>query len=92
MTGKILNLIIRHCKYLQETELCQSLQAGAILSLFYYMTPWKIYTVDINPSQSFLLELKNIAMKHLSHQEYLEFIGLRTLKKDWQVYRASGKI
>ena len=38
--------------------------------------PAKIYAVDINPSQSHLLELKIAAVRHLEYEELLAFLGL----------------
>jgi S-adenosylmethionine-diacylglycerol 3-amino-3-carboxypropyl transferase len=38
--------------------------------------PGKIYAVDINASQSYLLELKIAAVRHLDHEELLAFLGL----------------
>jgi S-adenosylmethionine-diacylglycerol 3-amino-3-carboxypropyl transferase len=38
--------------------------------------PAKIYAVDINASQSYLLELKISAVRHLEHEELLAFLGL----------------
>jgi S-adenosylmethionine-diacylglycerol 3-amino-3-carboxypropyl transferase len=38
--------------------------------------PGKICAVDINPSQSFLLELKIAAVRNLDHEELLAFLGL----------------
>ncbi len=38
--------------------------------------PAKIYAVDINPSQSFLLELKRAAVRQLSYEDLRAFLGL----------------
>lgn len=38
--------------------------------------PAKIYAVDINPSQSYLMQLKIAAVRHLDHEELLAFLGL----------------
>lgn len=38
--------------------------------------PDKIYAVDINPAQSWLMELKKAAITHLTHQEFIAFLGL----------------
>jgi S-adenosylmethionine-diacylglycerol 3-amino-3-carboxypropyl transferase len=45
------------------------------LTLLLY-DPAKIYAVDINASQSYLLELKIAAVRHLKHEELLSFLGL----------------
>ena len=54
--------------------------------------PAKIYAVDINASQSYLLELKIAAVRHLKHEELLAFLGLRHLKAASGFLRASRAI
>jgi len=44
---------------------------------FLLYDPKEIYAVDINPSQSWLLEMKIAAMRRLGFEEYLEFLGLK---------------
>ncbi|NIO49338.1 MAG: DUF3419 family protein [Candidatus Aminicenantes bacterium] len=39
--------------------------------------PKKVISIDINPLQNYLLELKIAAIKHLSYEKYLKFLGLR---------------
>jgi len=39
--------------------------------------PEIIYAIDINPSQSFLLEMKIAAMKTLNYDQFIEFLGLQ---------------
>jgi S-adenosylmethionine-diacylglycerol 3-amino-3-carboxypropyl transferase len=39
--------------------------------------PSRVFAIDINPLQSYLLELKIAAMSGLNHGEYLEFLGVR---------------
>ena len=38
--------------------------------------PAAVHTVDINPSQSYLLELKMASMKSLDYPEFIRFLGL----------------
>jgi S-adenosylmethionine-diacylglycerol 3-amino-3-carboxypropyl transferase len=42
--------------------------------------PIIVYAVDINPTQSNLLELKIAAIKELNHDTFLEFLGVRPSK------------
>ncbi|KKI89145.1 hypothetical protein WQ54_28430 [Bacillus sp. SA1-12] len=42
--------------------------------------PKKLYSVDANPNQNFLLELKMAAIKELSHDECLAFLGIKSSK------------
>ena len=58
---------------------------------FLLFDPLEIYTVDINPSQSYLLELKIVAMKNLSHEEYLGFLGLKATDQRIQKYTSFKK-
>ncbi len=39
--------------------------------------PAKIVSIDFNPCQNHLLELKIAAIQHLEYQEFLEFLGAR---------------
>ncbi len=49
--------------------------------------PKKIISIDINPLQNYLLELKIVAIKNLSYKKYLEFLGLRESKHRISLYR-----
>lgn len=49
--------------------------------------PSIIYTVDINPCQSFIIELKIAAMKQLDYCEFTEFTGLRASDKRIKMYQ-----
>ena len=40
------------------------------------LDPQKIVSIDLNPAQNYLLELKIDAAKSLSYREYLEFLGV----------------
>jgi S-adenosylmethionine-diacylglycerol 3-amino-3-carboxypropyl transferase len=50
--------------------------------------PAKIYAVDINASQSYLLELKIAAVRHLEHAELLAFLGLAPSKDRLRVFES----
>ena len=39
--------------------------------------PKKVCSIDLNPAQNHLLELKRVAAKRLSYEEYLELLGVR---------------
>ena len=49
--------------------------------------PKKIISIDINPLQNYLLELKIAAIKNLRYERYLEFLGLRESKHRISLYR-----
>jgi S-adenosylmethionine-diacylglycerol 3-amino-3-carboxypropyl transferase len=48
--------------------------------------PGRIYAVDINPAQSYLLELKCAAVRHLEYDELRAFLGLAPSHNRLQVY------
>lgn len=54
---------------------------------FLLFDPKEIYAVDINPSQSFLLELKISAIKNLDYKHFIEFLGLQPSTSRKQLYR-----
>ena len=45
---------------------------------FLRFSPAKIYCVDINPAQTFLMELKQAAFRNLNYNEVLGFLGIKT--------------
>jgi S-adenosylmethionine-diacylglycerol 3-amino-3-carboxypropyl transferase len=53
--------------------------------------PLEVFAVDINPSQSYLLELKIVSMKNLNHEEYLEFLGLKESNNKIPYYNSFKK-
>ena len=50
--------------------------------------PARVIAVDLNPTQSCLLELKIAGIRRLSHGEYLEFLGVRESSARWELYQA----
>jgi len=49
--------------------------------------PRQIVSIDFNPCQNFLLELKMQAIQHLEHEEFLEFLGVLPSRKKGQLYK-----
>ena len=43
--------------------------------------PSKIVSIDVNPAQNYLLELKLAAATHLSYHEFLSFLGVEQSSK-----------
>ncbi|HEY3356420.1 MAG TPA: DUF3419 family protein [Polyangia bacterium] len=60
----------------EDRVLCITAGGGRVLNLL-VDAPAEIWAVDVNPSQSYLLELKLAAMRALDHAAYLEFMGVR---------------
>jgi len=55
--------------------------------------PAKIYAVDINASQSYLLALKIAAVRHLEHEELLAFLGVAPSENRLKVFeRLAGDL
>lgn len=50
--------------------------------------PGKIYAVDINPTQSYLLELKCAAIRRLSYDELHAFLGLVPCERRWEIFQS----
>ncbi len=49
--------------------------------------PKKIISIDMNPLQNYLLELKIAAIKSLSYDEYVEFLGVRKSLRRCSLYK-----
>lgn len=49
--------------------------------------PREIISIDFNPCQNFLLELKMAAIELLEYDEFLEFMGVRTSQKREIIYK-----
>ena len=62
---------------IQPGDTVMTITSGACNTLgFLLFDPSHIHTVDINPSQSYLMELKIAAMGRLDYQEFVRFLGL----------------
>jgi len=48
--------------------------------------PGKVICLDMNPFQNFLLSLKISAFKTLAYHEILEFFGVRSSNRRWELY------
>jgi S-adenosylmethionine:diacylglycerol 3-amino-3-carboxypropyl transferase len=46
----------------------------------------EIWAVDVNPSQTYLLELKASAIRSLAHGEYLDLLGVRASERRFDLY------
>jgi len=65
-----------------------TITSGACNTLSFLLSdPSEIYTLDINPSQSYLLELKIAAMRYLTFDDFLAFLGLKTMDERFQKYQ-----
>ncbi len=62
---------------IQPGDTVMTITSGGCNTLgFLVYDPEVIHTVDINPSQSYLLELKMAAMQHLGYPGFVRFLGL----------------
>ena len=63
---------------LKADDVVLSITSGGDNALFLLLgNPEKIISIDSNPTQNYLLELKLAAAKILNYQEFLEFLGVR---------------
>lgn len=64
---------------IKDGESIMAITSGACNVLgFLLFNPEVIYSIDINPTQSYLLELKIAAIKNLTFDEFVSFSGLKT--------------
>jgi S-adenosylmethionine-diacylglycerol 3-amino-3-carboxypropyl transferase len=67
----------REALRIQPGETLVTIGSGGCNSLTLLLeNPGKLYAIDINPSQSYLLELKRAAIRRLDYQELRAFLGL----------------
>jgi S-adenosylmethionine-diacylglycerol 3-amino-3-carboxypropyl transferase len=59
---------------------------GCNVLTFLLDDPAKVIALDINPSQSYLLELKIAAFRELPYAELLAFFGVRESSVRWKIY------
>jgi S-adenosylmethionine-diacylglycerol 3-amino-3-carboxypropyl transferase len=77
----------RRALAIQPGETLITITSGACNTLTLLLEdPGKIYAVDINPSQSYLLELKRAAVRHLDYDELRAFLGLDQSGQRLQVF------
>lgn len=65
------------CLNSEDTVLCITGSGARSLDLL-VDSPKEIVSIDFNPAQNFLLELKMAAFKTLTHDELMEFLGVRS--------------
>jgi S-adenosylmethionine-diacylglycerol 3-amino-3-carboxypropyl transferase len=77
----------RRALAIQPGETLLTVTSGACNTLTLLLEdPGKVYAVDINPSQSYLLELKCAAVRHLDYNELRAFLGLAPSDQRLQVF------
>src|SRR5450755_4337716 len=84
----------RRALSIQPGEIVTTISSGGCNTLTLLLEdPGKIYAVDINASQSYLLELKCAAVRHLEYQELRAFLGLDPSRDRLQVFdRLRGEL
>ncbi len=48
--------------------------------------PEKIYAIDINPAQTWLMEFKIACIKNLNHDEFISLLGLKECEDRWNLF------
>ena len=72
---------------IKEGESIMAITSGACNVLgFLLFNPGIIYSCDINPTQSYLLELKIAAIKTLTFDEFISFAGLKVYENRLKLY------
>ena len=72
---------------IQSNDVVQAITSGGCNVLgFLLYDPKEIYSVDINPAQSYLLELKIAAIKCFGYAEFIAFSGLTDCKNRIELY------
>ena len=72
---------------IKSNDVVQAITSGGCNVLgFLLYDPKEIYSVDINPAQSFLLELKIAAIKFFDFAEFIAFAGLTTCTNRIELY------
>jgi S-adenosylmethionine-diacylglycerol 3-amino-3-carboxypropyl transferase len=78
----------RRALAVQPGETLFTVTSGACNTLTLLLEdPGKVYAVDINPTQSYLLELKRAAVRHLEYDELCAFLGLAPCGGRLQIFR-----
>ena len=65
---------------------CITAGGGRVLNLL-HDRPQELVAVDVNPTQNHLLELKIAAMRALTYEPYLAFLGVRPARDRLKVYK-----
>ncbi len=68
-----------------DTVLCVTGSACRVLSLL-TCNPQQLIAVDYSPGQNYLLELKLIAIRHLTYDELLQFFGVDKHPNRWAIF------
>jgi S-adenosylmethionine-diacylglycerol 3-amino-3-carboxypropyl transferase len=70
----------------EDSVLCITGSGARTLDLL-IESPREIVSIDFNPCQNFLLELKMQAIQHLEYEEFLEFLGVFPSRKRDRLYK-----
>lgn len=70
----------------KDSVLCITGSGARTLDLL-IESPKEIVSIDFNPCQNFLLELKIQAIQHLEYEEFLEFLGVCPSQKRGHIYK-----
>jgi S-adenosylmethionine-diacylglycerol 3-amino-3-carboxypropyl transferase len=69
-----------------------SVTSGGCNTIGYLLhDPDKVYSVDINPCQANVIELKLAAIRYLDYIQFMEFVGLRTCEDRVRIYKSLRK-
>lgn len=75
---------------IQKEDVVLTITSGGCNALTFLLDdPKRVIALDLNPCQNHLLALKIAAFRRLSYDELLEFTGVRSSERRWELY---GKV
>ncbi len=78
----------RKAMNIRKDDVVFSITSGGCNTLTFLLDdPKKVYALDMNPHQNYLLELKIAGFKSLTYDELLEFVGVRESDHRAELYR-----
>lgn len=81
-------LVLAKALAIDDTDDVLSVTSGGDNSLFLLgLCPKTIVSIDLNPVQNYLLELKLAALTNLTHEESLAFLGIEESKNRLKIFR-----
>lgn len=81
--------VIQEALKINSNDVVLSLtSSGCNILNFLLFNPKKIYAVDFNPYQNYLLDLKIQAIKNLNYEEFLELLGISQSNNAIEIYQS----
>jgi S-adenosylmethionine-diacylglycerol 3-amino-3-carboxypropyl transferase len=79
----------RRALRIQPTDNLITITSGGCNTLTLLLEdPRELFAVDLNPAQSYVLELKMAAMRRLEYSDFIGFLGVRELSRRREIFEA----